>query len=608
MDTVRPAACPRANSLCGASLRALTVAGCTALFFAGLTGCKSSSAPAPIITNNAAADPNSPDPAQANMAGATPVNGQPTRVLGQSQSYAPQQQGESYPAGQQAPAPIVQGYNNNSANNEAYTSAQNYGSQNSGSYSNGQGSYNQGYADGEQAEADTAPPSLPVYDQPPAPDPNDLWTPGYWNYVSTGYYWVPGAWVAAPYYGALWTPPYWAWNGGHYRFHRGYWGPHIGYYGGINYGFGYVGFGYYGGYWRGHDFFYNRSVNNVNVTNVRNVYDRTVVVNNVTYNQHSAVRVSYNGGPGGVVAQPRPFELAAEHERHEGALPAQVALRQAAATDRNNFYAQNQGRPVQAAFAHPPSASAPLPANDTGQAFHQPGAAAVSQPFNHPAGPAAGGTFRQPVAGAAQPEHHVGTPAAAQPIYRPEPAQVSRGLDRNDDRGLDRGAANRNVPAVTPGATPGVNRQLAPAQPLNRPSAAATNPASGRPADRTNQPNEFNAHQGGFHNEQPSRQPSPSSASVTNRSSEPHGSQPGGNTGFNHPVPAANSNVSRPAMMPHVESVRPTAVQAPRVQAPHVEAPHPAPAPHVEAPHPAPAAHPGPPPGAPRGEGGGHPR
>ena len=46
-----------------------------------------------------------------------------------------------------------------------------------------------------------------------------MWTPGYWAYGDDGYYWVPGAWVPAPYEGALWTPPYWGWSGGIYVFH-----------------------------------------------------------------------------------------------------------------------------------------------------------------------------------------------------------------------------------------------------------------------------------------------------------------------------------------------------------------------------------------------------
>ena len=81
------------------------------------------------------------------------------------------------------------------------------------------------------------PPALPVYEQPPCPVEGYLWTPGYWAYGHHGYYWVPGVWVAPPRVGVLWTPGYWGWNEGVYVFHAGYWGPHIGFYGGVNYGF-----------------------------------------------------------------------------------------------------------------------------------------------------------------------------------------------------------------------------------------------------------------------------------------------------------------------------------------------------------------------------------
>ena len=53
-------------------------------------------------------------------------------------------------------------------------------------------------AQGEQYEADQAPPPLPDYAQPVATRPNTIWTPGYWQHSSGGYYWVPGAWVAPP--------------------------------------------------------------------------------------------------------------------------------------------------------------------------------------------------------------------------------------------------------------------------------------------------------------------------------------------------------------------------------------------------------------------------
>jgi hypothetical protein len=43
----------------------------------------------------------------------------------------------------------------------------------------------------------------------------------------------------------------------------GYWGPTVGYYGGINYGFGYFGTGFYGGYWGSGHFWYNRPYSNI---------------------------------------------------------------------------------------------------------------------------------------------------------------------------------------------------------------------------------------------------------------------------------------------------------------------------------------------------------
>src|SRR5215469_7539371 len=143
------------------------------------------------------------------------------------------------------------------------------------------------------------PPALPVYAQPICPGPGYIWTPGYWGWNDdAGYYWVPGTWVVAP-VGLLWTPGYWGWAGGVYAWHAGYWGPHVGFYGGINYGFGYTGVGFVGGAWHGGVYSYNTAVTNVNTTVVHNTYNTTVINNNTTVN-----RVSYNGGTGGTTAQP----------------------------------------------------------------------------------------------------------------------------------------------------------------------------------------------------------------------------------------------------------------------------------------------------------------
>src|SRR5258706_5047863 len=145
-----------------------------------------------------------------------------------------------------------------------------------------------------------APPLLPVYEQPFIPGPGYIWTPGYWGWGPDGYYWVPGTWVVAPFVGALWTPGFWEWGEGLYFWHAGYWGLHVGFYGGIDYGCGYTGSGYHGGYWEGGSFRYNRAVNHVNVTNITNTYNTTVV------SSSSVTRVAYNGGAGGIIARPTP--------------------------------------------------------------------------------------------------------------------------------------------------------------------------------------------------------------------------------------------------------------------------------------------------------------
>jgi WXXGXW repeat (2 copies) len=203
------------------------------------------------------------------------------------------------------------------------------------------------------ATAPDPPPPLPDYDQPPCPGDDYIWTPGYWDYASTGYYWVPGVWVQSPYVGALWTPGYWGYSHGHYAFFHGYWGPHIGFYGGVDYGFGYVGVGYQGGYWNGGHFDYNRSVNNVNVTVVHNVYSRTIVNNTTIVNNN---RVSYNGGSGGIRLSPRPAELAALREPHAPPMQTQMQVQRAAGANRAQFAAVNHGRPVEVADNHPVAA------------------------------------------------------------------------------------------------------------------------------------------------------------------------------------------------------------------------------------------------------------
>src|SRR5271155_4598055 len=196
----------------------------------------------------------------------------------------------------------------------------------------------------------SGPPALPVYEQPILPAEGYIWTPGYWAYDPLyGYYWVPGTWVMAPTVGFLWTPGYWGWGGGGYFFHAGYWGPHVGFYGGINYGFGYGGSGFYGGRWNGGVFAYNSAVMHVNTTVIHNTYVDRTVINNVTVNNH----VSYNGGTGGVTAQPTAAERAAENEHHIAPTAMQTQHEHSASTNHALLASVNHGKPAIAATAKP---------------------------------------------------------------------------------------------------------------------------------------------------------------------------------------------------------------------------------------------------------------
>ncbi|MBZ5515064.1 MAG: hypothetical protein LAN62_09530 [Acidobacteriia bacterium] len=190
------------------------------------------------------------------------------------------------------------------------------------------------------------PPALPVYVQPPCPAPGYIWTPGYWAWnPDFGYFWVPGTWVMAPFPGALWTPGYWDWADGVYVWYPGYWGPVVGFYGGINYGYGYTGYGYEGGYWNRGEFFYNRAVNNITVTNIRNVYVRQVT------NDVNAAPVSYHGGPAGTSARPTAEQLAAASERRSGPVRGQEQQQEMAQRQPELRASVNQGRPSIAATA-----------------------------------------------------------------------------------------------------------------------------------------------------------------------------------------------------------------------------------------------------------------
>ena len=274
-----------------------------------------------------------------------------------------------------------------------------------------------------------APPALPVYTQPICPGPGYVWTPGYWAHGDDDYYWVPGTWVVAP-VGMLWTPGYWGWGAGVYAWHAGYWGPHVGFYGGINYGFGYTGVGYAGGYWRGRDFYYNRTVNNVSVTNIHNTYNKTIINNHTT--------VSYNGGHGGINAHATAAENEAARERHVTATKEQMQHEHAARGNRDQLASVNHGRP---AFASTPKAgefnghgaavarsNSPHGASSSGSAAGHAHADNANSSHNN--------AHAAPSREAHQPSHQQGNP---QPHAVSTPHSVGGGSDHGGERGGSHG-------------------------------------------------------------------------------------------------------------------------------------------------------------------------
>ncbi len=144
------------------------------------------------------------------------------------------------------------------------------------------------------------------------------------------------------------------------------------------------------------------AVTNVNVTNIHNVYNTTVVNNTTTVN-----RVSYNGGNGGIAARPTAAEEAAAHERHVAPVAAQTQHVQEARGNPELRAATNRGKP-------------PIAATQKAAEFKGNGVVAAREagaPYRAPEKPAQG----QP-AGEARPENNrpENNNEAGKPENRPE--------------------------------------------------------------------------------------------------------------------------------------------------------------------------------------------
>lgn len=173
--------------------------------------------------------------------------------------------------------------------------------------------------------------------------------PGFWAWRKDvpDYYWVPGTWVKPPRAGLLWTPPYWSRVDGGYAFHSGYWATDVGFYGGINYGYGYSGDGYQGGHWQNATFVYNQAANNLGAGKVAHTYDQVISVDN------NPVQVSFNGGSRGAKAKPTSQQEELARGEHVAPTAEQQSHFETAAKSRSLYSKLNGGEPGVAATSHP---------------------------------------------------------------------------------------------------------------------------------------------------------------------------------------------------------------------------------------------------------------
>ena len=208
----------------------------------------------------------------------------------------------------------------------------------------------------------------PSMSSPRPPRPTISGPPATGTGVPAGYYWILAPGVRSLLRRPL-DPRLLGLCHNRLGFHRGFWGPHIGFYGGINYGFGYTGVGYHGGYWRGNNFYYNRSVNRVNT----NITTSTTAPSSSTTSTASPTTAAEAASPTDH-GQPRSKPCAAREPRP---CPLRSSTSAKQHKNRQQFYNVNRGRPAMVAAPRPiaaqPGFTHPNPGNRPGQPDVRPG-------------------------------------------------------------------------------------------------------------------------------------------------------------------------------------------------------------------------------------------
>ena len=154
---------------------------------------------------------------------------------------------------------------------------------------------------------------------------------------------------------------------------------HVGFYGGVDYGFGYVGDGYEGGRWDNGRFF---------VQPRRHQHQHTYASRSTAPSNGSGVNnrqrrtrtVSFNGGPDGTTVKPTREEMQAERAKHVAPTRVQLENARSASHDQDFFFSNNKGKPRVAATEKPGqfTGSAVVPAK--GAEGAAPGGANLEKP------------------------------------------------------------------------------------------------------------------------------------------------------------------------------------------------------------------------------------
>jgi hypothetical protein len=200
----------------------------------------------------------------------------------------------------------------------------------------------------------------------------------------------------------------------------------VGYYGGVNYGFGYGGIGFAGGEWRHGAFAYNTAVMHVDERIVHTTYvDRTVVERGyVARDSH----VAYSGGPGGIRHAPNAQEQTFAHEQHVAPTAYQTQHMNSAQADRTSYVKNNGGHPANLVASRPLAAEAhPAPAVSHGAVSAGRPASTAYSPHSNTSAPVHANTTAPVHNTPTAPAHTTAPPRTNTAPARPAPAPKQEG-------------------------------------------------------------------------------------------------------------------------------------------------------------------------------------